>query len=160
RERDLGRGAVDTLAAAYAYLRFVENRLQELEDRQTHALPTASDERARLAFAAGHADWNAFGEELTAQRRAVESEFERVAWDAHGPDAGSADAEGSASEAWETGAVGEALAGTPLAGNEEVEQLLLSLRTGALYQRMDELSRRRLSAVVLRTIPLLAAAGD
>ncbi|MBN1240317.1 MAG: bifunctional [glutamate--ammonia ligase]-adenylyl-L-tyrosine phosphorylase/[glutamate--ammonia-ligase] adenylyltransferase [Gammaproteobacteria bacterium] len=161
--RELGPAAVEELSEAYAFLRTVENRLQAMGDRQTHALPPEPEERARLAYAVGAADWDELAATLDGHRRAVEREFDRVAWDAHDTgrhDAADATTGGDAAEAWDAGDVAGALAGTALAGHAEVERLLTSLREGGLYQRMDELSRRRLAAVVVRTIPLLADKAD
>ncbi len=60
-----------------------------------------------------------------------------------------------AGSAWAEGAPGTALAGTPLEGDAEVAALLTELRGGGLYQRMDEVARQRLAAVVGRTIALI-----
>jgi [glutamine synthetase] adenylyltransferase / [glutamine synthetase]-adenylyl-L-tyrosine phosphorylase len=160
-ERELGATAVEDLLEAYGFLRIVENRLQAMDDRQTHTLPDDPENRARLAWAVGAADWTLLVERLDEHRHAVEREFDRVAWDAHERSrSDAAETGGVAAEAWDDGDVGGALAGTPLAGHGEVERLLASLRSGGLYQRMDELSRQRLAAVVVRTIPLLAGEAN
>src|SRR5690606_17413887 len=132
---------VERLGAAYRYLRTVENRIQALDDRQTHVLPGDDEARARLAYALGAADWEAFIERLSAHRRAVEREFERIAWD--GRSGRDEDVGTSARQAWEAGDFAALLDGTPLAGNEGVIRQLEALRNGGLYQRMDEQSRRR-----------------
>ena len=54
--------------------------------------------------------------------------------------------------AWQTGDVAAMLAGTPLAGDERALDLLKDLRHGGLYQRMDEVGRQRLGAVMVRTL--------
>jgi len=154
-ERELGRAAVERLGAAYRYLRTVENRIQAMDDRQTHLLPADAEARARLAYALGEPDWAAFAERLAAHRAAVEREFERIAWDGRGTRRG-ADDGASAQQAWEAGDIRAILAGTPLEGNDAVAHELEALRTGGLYQRMDEQSRRRLAAVVIGTIEPLA----
>jgi glutamate-ammonia-ligase adenylyltransferase len=58
--------------------------------------------------------------------------------------------------AWAEGAPGTALAGTPLENDAEVVALLSDLRGGSLYQRMDEVARQRLAAVIGRSIALAA----
>src|SRR4029453_12656660 len=58
-QRFLRREAVAQLAAAYRYLRVVENRLQQWNDEQTHQVPEDASGRARLALAMGAGDWNA-----------------------------------------------------------------------------------------------------
>jgi len=69
---------VSKLAAAYRFLRLVENRIQQYEDRQTHDLPTQALVRASLAFALGFADWEAFIAQLDDVRTGVHEVFEQV----------------------------------------------------------------------------------
>jgi len=79
RERQLLPGyVVDELVEAYALLRNVENRIQMVGDEQRHTLPEGAEERARLAFALGYADWATFDEALSACRRRVHEHFEQV----------------------------------------------------------------------------------
>src|SRR5690606_15023353 len=158
-ERELGASGVERLGAAYRFLRAVENRIQAMDDRQTHVLPTDAESRARLAYAFGEAEWPAFAERLAAHREAVEREFGRIAWDGRGPRHGG-DEGAEAYQAWEAGDIPGILAGTRLAGHEEVARQLEALRGGSLYQRMDEQSRRRLAAVVVGTIKPLADTPD
>lgn len=63
------------LGEAYRFLRRLENRLQMLRDAQTHALPDAPDDRARIAEGLGHPDWAALRRALDARRSAVSAEF-------------------------------------------------------------------------------------
>src|SRR5690606_37989231 len=67
--------AVHTLLTAYRFLRTTEHRLQQVRDRQTHSLPSEPLERARIAYACGHADWAAFSAVLGAQRAATHALF-------------------------------------------------------------------------------------
>ncbi|HUO67006.1 MAG TPA: bifunctional [glutamate--ammonia ligase]-adenylyl-L-tyrosine phosphorylase/[glutamate--ammonia-ligase] adenylyltransferase, partial [Gammaproteobacteria bacterium] len=152
-DRQLPREAVERLVAAYRFLRALENRLQALEDRQTHELPEDDERRARLAYALGEKSWNELSARLRSLREWVEWEFERVAWDAEGRGAGRAGVE-VVGTAWAEGAPGAALAGTPLENDAEIAALLAELRGGSLYQRMDEVARQRLAAVIGRTITL------
>jgi glutamate-ammonia-ligase adenylyltransferase len=153
-DRQLRDGTVRELAASYRFLRTLENRLQAMNDRQTHELPADAEARERLAFALGEPGWEALAERVRRHRATVQSEFERIAWDAEGRDAGRGIEPVAA--AWEAGDVAAALAEGPLAGNAEVEAQLAELRHGGLYQRMDEVGRRRLAAVMTRTIELIA----
>jgi glutamate-ammonia-ligase adenylyltransferase len=149
-DRQLPAEVVATLTAAYRYLRTVENRIQALNDAQTHELPAADEERARLVYAVGEPSWAAFYERLQSERAAVEAEFERVAWEAEGgPKSTAVD---PLLAAWQAGDVEGVLAGTSLAGDEHALELLKDLRHGALHQRMDEVGRQRLAAVVVRTM--------
>jgi glutamate-ammonia-ligase adenylyltransferase len=153
-DRQLPDGTVAELARCYRYLRTLENRLQAMRDQQTHDLPSDAEDRASLALAMGEPDWSSLLARLKAIRAVVESEFERVAWDADGR--GARRTGDPAGAAWAAGDVRAALHGTPLAGDAEVEAQLSELRTGGLYQRMDEVARQRLTAVVARTIALVA----
>jgi glutamate-ammonia-ligase adenylyltransferase len=151
-DRQLSTRTVTALAAAYRYLRTVENRLQALADAQTHDLPADGEERTRLAYALGEPSWAALAERLESHRSVVEAEFERIAWDAAGGSRGEVD---PLLAAWQTGDVGALLGATPVAGDEHAFALIEDLRHGALYQRMDEVSRQRLSAAVARTLHAL-----
>ncbi len=153
-DRQLPRGVVERLVAAYRFLRTLENRLQALEDRQTHELPEDDEQRARLAYALGENSWSDLYARLKTQRASVEAEFERIAWDAEGRGAGSGGTDGTGN-AWAEGAPGAALVGTSLEHDAEVAALLSELRGGSLYQRMDEVARQRLAAVIGRTIALI-----
>ncbi len=69
---------VASLIAAYRFLRVTEHRLQQVHDAQTQALPATPDERARLAYAMGYADWPAFLSALDAHRERVKRSFAAV----------------------------------------------------------------------------------
>ncbi len=66
------------LIKAYGFLRRTENRLQEVRDEQAHRLPADADERARLAFSMGYADWPGFQRDLQRHRRLVHEHFQQV----------------------------------------------------------------------------------
>ena len=68
----------DALEEAYLFLRRVENRLQMVEERQTHALPTADRERSRLARSLGFEDWPAFERELSRHRSFAREAFQKL----------------------------------------------------------------------------------
>lgn len=68
----------ERLAAAYRFLRRLENRLQMLADQQVHALPEDALSRARLAATLGFSDWEALYAALDAHRAAVSEEFDRL----------------------------------------------------------------------------------
>ena len=85
------------LSASYRFLRLVEHRLQEVRDEQTHRLPRDDKERARIAFAAGYADWPAFDAQLTTHRQSTRRLFEALL-----NPAGARDEEGlAAATAWQ-----------------------------------------------------------
>lgn len=64
-----------SLAAAYRFLRRLENRLQMLRDQQVHALPDAAEDRARIARGLGYPDFDALQADLSAHRDTVSAEF-------------------------------------------------------------------------------------
>ena len=68
----------EALIAGYRFLRKLENRLQMLRDAQTHTLPTADADRARIAAALDYPDWNALVEGLAMHRERVASEFAQL----------------------------------------------------------------------------------
>ena len=65
----------ERLAAAYRFLRRVENRVQMLADQQVHALPDDPLARARVARGLGHPDAAALDAELDVHRAVVAAEF-------------------------------------------------------------------------------------
>lgn len=64
------------LTAAYRFLRTTEHRLQEFDDRQTHALPSNPADRLRLARAMGCDSWEKFQETLDGHRHTVRIHFD------------------------------------------------------------------------------------
>lgn len=68
----------EALEAAYGFLRLAENRLQAIADRQTHDLPADETDRARLRYAMGFGDWEAFQAELSRHRESVRRCFREV----------------------------------------------------------------------------------
>jgi glutamate-ammonia-ligase adenylyltransferase len=70
--------AASELTAAYLFLRRIENRLQMVEDQQTHLIPAVRDDLDRVARLSGFADTNAFGEALLAKFKRVETHYEAL----------------------------------------------------------------------------------
>ena len=68
----------DALSAAYVFLRQVEHRIQYLDDRQTHVLPTQDDDLAWVARAMGHSGPRPFLAELDRHREVVAQEFDAL----------------------------------------------------------------------------------
>ena len=66
---------VRLLLDAYSMLRATENRLQMIDDQQTHTLPKNELARERIRFAMGHSDWQEFTDALTMQRVSLQLEF-------------------------------------------------------------------------------------
>ncbi|MBN1377715.1 MAG: bifunctional [glutamate--ammonia ligase]-adenylyl-L-tyrosine phosphorylase/[glutamate--ammonia-ligase] adenylyltransferase [Gammaproteobacteria bacterium] len=66
------------LQAAYRFLRDTENRLQMVDDQQTHALPKEQLERQRLAYSMGYGDWPDFKAALERHRSAASNYFQGI----------------------------------------------------------------------------------
>jgi glutamate-ammonia-ligase adenylyltransferase len=84
-DRQLPQATVEQLAASYRFLRVLENRLQAMDDRQTHDLPHGEEERLRLAYALGEPDWSSLAKRLAAHRAIVETQFDKIAWEVEKP---------------------------------------------------------------------------
>ncbi|MDQ3205168.1 MAG: bifunctional [glutamate--ammonia ligase]-adenylyl-L-tyrosine phosphorylase/[glutamate--ammonia-ligase] adenylyltransferase [Pseudomonadota bacterium] len=65
----------EALAAAYRFLRRLENRLQMLRDAQTHALPEDPADQSRIAAGLEFPDWASLRQALDAWRERVSTEF-------------------------------------------------------------------------------------
>jgi len=141
---------VSELAAAYRYLRAVENRIQALQDRQTHDLPRSEANRARLVLAMQADDWDTLLAELARQRAIVSRHFRQIIFRT----AGEAEqvTPAAVAEIW-SGApaadrAAEILAEAGYSEAEAVIERLDKLRGSSLYARMDEHGRQRLDALM------------
>lgn len=74
----LDRRAAADLADAYVFLRTTEHRIQMVADRQTHRLPEAPEELARIASFMGYDSTAAFAEALTAHQRRVQGHYAKL----------------------------------------------------------------------------------
>ncbi len=148
--------AVADLGGAYRFLRTLENRLQAKEDQQTHSLPADAGARAGLAYAMGMSGWMELDAELGRQRRLVETEFERLAFEERGETRREEQEADRWVAAWERADMGEVLGETGLREADAVAEALNALRKGNMYRRMDEISRQRLADVVARLMPRLS----
>ncbi len=79
-----GRGIDDTaaqaLAAAYRFLRRLENFIQAMRDKQTHELPDNPIDRRRLCLAMGFDEWERLVDALDDHRLLVTRQFEAIAF--------------------------------------------------------------------------------
>src|SRR5262249_17357860 len=73
--RRIEAGAAVALTTAYRYLRKVEHRLQMVDDRQTHSLPTTTEAMDRIARFIGHADTSDFVATLGKELATVQEHF-------------------------------------------------------------------------------------
>ncbi|MEM7406049.1 MAG: bifunctional [glutamate--ammonia ligase]-adenylyl-L-tyrosine phosphorylase/[glutamate--ammonia-ligase] adenylyltransferase [Pseudomonadota bacterium] len=66
------------LARTYAFLRTLEHRLQQIDDRQVHTLPSEPSARARIAVSMHAEDWAALQRQLDRHRELVRAHFDQV----------------------------------------------------------------------------------
>jgi glutamate-ammonia-ligase adenylyltransferase len=157
----LPAAAVAQLAAAYVFLRRLENRLQMLDDAQVHTLPAEPRARARIAQAMGLADWPALCAALEAHRASVRAHFHEVILGGGREDASAVRIDLGRfwdSEA-ETAALAESLAAAGFTESAEAARLLLELRGSHLVRKLDEPGRRRLQALLPALLADIAASG-
>ncbi len=158
QNRQLTESAATGLAAAYRFLRALENRLQAMQDRQLHDLPGDDTVRECLAYAMNEPSWTALFERLAAHRRFVAAQFAKIALDEQEPSGAATAGVGSAPNwlsAWESCDFDGFFAYLELPEAEAIATTLSELRQGPLYRRMDETSRQRFSAVLSRIVVLL-----
>ncbi|HUO82600.1 MAG TPA: bifunctional [glutamate--ammonia ligase]-adenylyl-L-tyrosine phosphorylase/[glutamate--ammonia-ligase] adenylyltransferase [Gammaproteobacteria bacterium] len=157
-----GRVAAE-LASAYRCLRTIENRLQAMHDRQTHALPDTAAERARLAFAMGFADWDGLAATLDRHRACVAAHFASTVFgppDAArgaGPDDGLVGVWDGSANAADADA---ALAAVGIREAQGVRAALERLRAGSAWRRMDETARERLDVLIPNLLRAVGRLGD
>ncbi len=163
-EKLLPKKAVQDLRAAYLYLRRLENRLQMLNDEQTHDLPEAPAVRARLVQAMGvgmrvadrakAADWSALLVVLEAHRGAVTRRFNAVLF---GPDRAAPliDMEALWDPHRALPALQEAIAAQGLSDPAALAAMLAQWRDSQFVQRLDDGGRRRLQILTPKIIAAL-----
>ncbi len=74
----LNAAEVERLSRAYQFLRRVENRLQMQRLAPVHHLPTAGNERERLAVSLGYKNWVMFQSECSRHQDGVQEMFEAI----------------------------------------------------------------------------------
>jgi glutamate-ammonia-ligase adenylyltransferase len=151
---------VAELAAAYEFLRRVENRVQMFKDAQTHALPAAPEEVARIAFALGCADAGALREQLARHRAVVSGHFAALFADSGAP---AERATIDLAPLWEPGLDRAllleqlaAVSGDPAALLAQLEQLT----GGSRLRQLHETGRKRLKMLLELLLSEQQAARD
>jgi glutamate-ammonia-ligase adenylyltransferase len=74
----LARDMAQAVMVAYGFLRDTENRLQMIDDQQTHSLPKNSLDRLRIAYAMGFEDWPSFVAVLEKHQAVISECFQDV----------------------------------------------------------------------------------
>ena len=146
------------LAAAYEFLRRVENRLQMRFDQQTHTLPTDADERARIAASMNCHGWDELAAALEQHRGRVAAHFAAlVQGDGHAvPPRLAAVLDGEGARV----ALESRLAALGFAEPAAAAQLLLDLPGAGALRRLDASGRRRLHALLERLVEDSAVLTD
>jgi len=147
------------LSEAYDFLRRTENRLQAFADQQVHKLPLDTIGKARLAFAMGFPDWDAFQQVLDMHRQHVQEHFEQVFAE---PVSRTSDTQrdqvSGLSDVWRGHAdpvdAAAALTAAGYQDSEETLQWLAGFRGGPVTRHLGEQGRQRfdeLMPLVLHT---------
>jgi [glutamine synthetase] adenylyltransferase / [glutamine synthetase]-adenylyl-L-tyrosine phosphorylase len=151
--------AVMELAAAYRFLRKVENRLQEWNDEQTHELPADEAGRARLAFAMGSTGWEEFAASLHAHRDRVSAHFQRLVFgpaQAAAGDAASRELERILEPDIDDGQRARLLRDARVVAVDPVLASLAQLRESSYLRRLDATGRRRLTTLLPQLLRQIA----
>lgn len=151
--------AADELEAAYLFLRRTENRLQMVDDRQTHDLPGTSQPRETLAKAMGCDEWAQFAQAMQDTRERVHQAFERVFASPQAEDA-EPDREAERLNALWNGQLDDAKAQALLTeyGIKDaagIRSALSDMQNQSLYRALKDRGRRWIA----RLIPLLFGAA-
>jgi glutamate-ammonia-ligase adenylyltransferase len=150
----------DALARAYRFLRRVEHRIQYLDDRQTHQLPTADEDLLWIARTMGYPQYLPFLAELERHRDLVAQEFDTLL-------GGGAKAVGATGQGGGEDRDAPASGGADGSMLAEIEDLLPSLperfrervalwRTHPRVLAARDTARTRLARLVQRTAQWLA----
>lgn len=140
------------LCDAYRFLRKVENRLQQYDDKQTHDLPASEERRELLAYSLGFEGWWEFKRELDGVRSRVHGIFTEVI---------SEPSQSASAELLLDG--GEAELSVALAGFEGAADAmashLVNFRASAAVRRLGAGAMAELQQVIGKLLAELAAAG-
>ncbi len=155
--------AVAELRSAHLYLRRLENRLQMLNDAQTHTLPEDELGRTRLTLAMGAGSWEALTAELERRRELVTRHFQSIIF---GPGASLPtaapliDLEALWGSEQQLPALRQAVARVGVEPAGKLAELLAEWRSSGGVQRLDDRARRRLQALVPKILARLRDTAD
>jgi glutamate-ammonia-ligase adenylyltransferase len=157
--RLLPAAAAAELQQAYDFLRRLENRVQMLDDAQTHELPTQPLALARVAAGLGYADATAMHAELAAHRARVEAHFAALFSEGATRSAVPLDLALLWEPALDRAPLAEQLARFCADGAALLARLE-SLVQGGRLRRLDEIGRRRLKLLLELLLAEQGAARD
>ena len=139
------------LREAYGFLRRFENRLQAINDRQTHDVPGDDLSRARLVVAMDAPDWDRLAAELSGYRDVVAGHFGNIVLhdDEEPVDTVESD---SVVQAFASGASAEdfeaVLVNLGYSDPRSAVERLNRFRDSGFYLRLDEAGRQRLNTMM------------
>lgn len=145
------------LREAYIFLRRLEHRLQYVEDKQTHMLPTDAADRASIARSMDFADWPALLVVLNEHRNKVSKHFEQVFSD---PEAGEHPLTGLWMNQLDEDTAIEAFGNLGFRRPKVAISHLVDLRASSRYQQLPSTNRSRFDAVGPRLIEAAGATSD
>ncbi|NNK02451.1 MAG: bifunctional [glutamate--ammonia ligase]-adenylyl-L-tyrosine phosphorylase/[glutamate--ammonia-ligase] adenylyltransferase, partial [Desulfatitalea sp.] len=149
------------LDAAYVFLRFVENRVQQWADRQVHLLPSEPMARLRLAAAMGFEGWASFSRQLDHHRAHVRTHFSALLApaQAHTPLDPEKEMSKQLTALWqgvlEPGKADALLTHLGFSSAQEVIQQITALKQDRTLRDMSQVGRERLN----RLIPMIVQAA-
>ncbi len=151
---------VNDLQEGYRFLRRVENRLQMFADQQTHALPTESAGRERLAAAMDCPDWPSFVDALDSRRRIVTAHFNAILFGPGG--SGETGPAALLESLWVAepaiGRITQEVAELGIDQAADAARVLLELRQSSYARRLDDFGRRRLATLLPRMLAAIVRA--
>jgi glutamate-ammonia-ligase adenylyltransferase len=157
----LGEDSAKSLRSAYCFLRRLENFIQAIRDRQTHDLPTAAADQARLCLAMDYAGWENLVDELERHRACVTREFEAIAF----RDSATTNLpQGSLAKLWESGASSDewehALRQEEFTHADVIALKLTAFAAAPATRQVDTVSGRRLQTFVPQLLLRVREASD
>lgn len=160
----LSADAAATLREAYEFLRLFENRLQAINDRQTHDVPADPTSRSRLALAMGTSGWEPLAEKLALRRDAVAEQFRNIVLNGdeepNETDHADDDVARAFADPESVKALTAVLADLGYTDPAAAVGRLNAFRDSGFYLRLDEAGRQRLNTLMPRVIAESARQTD
>ncbi len=161
--RLLPKETVEDLLGAYDFLRRLENRIQMVDDAQTHEMPASPQTRARLAAAMNLESAEVLEQDLARHRAAVAEHFAGLFKNGEASHAAAASLD--LAPLWEAGsdekALTQRLVEIQIEPADDIRRALTNVVSASRLKRLDETGRRRLKALLeklLLDLPGQAAA--
>ena len=149
--------AIEHLIDAYCFLRRVENRLQEVDDHQTHDLPDDSQGQIQLAAAMGYAEWDTFKADLDQHRERVRGQFDQIL----GGETNDVETSGAVILSTESDtSVEQLLEEYGFADSKAARECFNHFRDDYQRQRLDETAETRLKRLLPDLLRAIAASDE